>query len=335
MNANLITSVAEFLRRESIAPRHIVVAVSGGPDSIALLHALVEFQAEALVVGHVNHALRGTESDGDASFVREVCESFGARHQSPVLFRSERIDTAAIRRDEGANLEDTARRVRYDWLRQLAEETGCAYVATAHTASDQAETVLHRLLRGTGVKGLRGIAPRRTLAPGIDLIRPLIDVRREGVMDYLTSHGIAYRLDSSNCNLNFTRNRIRHELLPYFSENGVPEIVELLNRLATQAGALYETIEWLARAALAAVELPRAGMLVVLSDDPLKAVPRQLLREACRLIWEREQWSMGAMGFRDWDRLAEFLGGSATALDLPEGIRARRRARVVLIGPVS
>jgi tRNA(Ile)-lysidine synthase len=309
--------------------------VSGGPDSMALLHALVEFQAEALVVGHVNHALRGTESDADAAFVRGVCESLSARRQSPVLLRSARIDTAAIRRNEGANLEDTARRVRYDWLRKVAEETCCAYVATGHTASDQAETVLHRLLRGTGVKGLRGIAPRRSLGPGLELIRPLIQVRREDVIHYLASRGIAYREDSSNRNLDFTRNRIRHELLPYLSENGAPKIVELLNQLATQAGALYETIESRARSALAGVELPRAGPLVVLSDEPLKAVPRPLLREMCRLIWARENWSMGAMAFRDWDRLADFLAGHATALDLPEGIRARRRARVVLIGPVS
>jgi chloramphenicol 3-O-phosphotransferase len=124
-------------------------------------------------------------------------------------------------------------------------------------------------------------------------------------------------------------------LLPYLSENGAPEIVELLNQLATQAAALYEAVEAHARRALAAIELHRAGGVVVLNDDSLKALSRHLLREACRLLWARENWSMGAMAFRDWDRLADFLAGHATALDLPEGIRARRRARVVLIGPVS
>jgi tRNA(Ile)-lysidine synthase len=154
-------------------------------------------------------------------------------------------------------------------------------------------------------------------------------------MEYLSSRGIAYRLDSSNRDLGFTRNRIRHELLPYLADNGAPEIADLLNELATQAATLYGVIECYAQGALAGVELPRAGRLVVLDDQSLRSVAEHMLREVCRLIWSREQWRMGAMGSREWDRLAEFLIGHAAALDLPGGIQVRRRARVVLIGPAS
>src|SRR5207253_3128013 len=143
--------------------------------SVALLRSILALRRESaagpIVMAHLNHQLRGADSDADEAFVVALHASLQLAAASDLLIRHERRDVAAIARAQRSNLEDVARRLRYEWLAGVAAETGARWVATGHTADDQAETVLHRLLRGTGLQGLRGIAPRRPLAPGIDLIR--------------------------------------------------------------------------------------------------------------------------------------------------------------------
>src|SRR5439155_1463745 len=128
----------------------------------------------------------------------------------------------------GSNLEAVARELRYDWLMRVAGEAGASFVATGHTADDQAETVMHHLLRGTGLRGLTGIAPRRLLAPQVELIRPLLEVQRTEVLSFLDERKQPYRHDRSNLNLGFTRNRIRHELLPNLADKYNPAVVACL-----------------------------------------------------------------------------------------------------------
>src|SRR5438128_702763 len=206
-----VRRVGRWLRRLDIGPGGMVVAVSGGPDSVALLRALVELRREeALTIAHLNHQLRGLESDADEEFVRQLHARLQAEGAGKPLLSCRRIDVAGQARAEGGNLEAVARRVRYQWFGQVAAENGARWVATGHTADDQAETVLHRLLRGAGLKGLRGIAPRRPLAPGIDLIRPLLGMARAELLEYLSERGQSYCEDRSNVDLRFTRNRIRH-----------------------------------------------------------------------------------------------------------------------------
>src|SRR5262249_17430270 len=149
-----------------------VVAVSGGPDSVALLRALLPVCGAApLVVAHLNHRFPGPGSAADEAFVAALQARLVADGAALTL-RCERIDVAARARQEGDNLENVARRVRYGWLAQVARAAGAGWVATGHTADDQAETVLHRLLRGSGLKGLGGIPARRGLAPGVEGVRP-------------------------------------------------------------------------------------------------------------------------------------------------------------------
>jgi tRNA(Ile)-lysidine synthase len=299
-----------------------VVAVSGGADSVALWRALTESGAGPLVVAHLNHGLRGQESDADEAFVRGL----GAE------VRAARLDVAAAARAEGGNLEAVARRLRYDWLAGVARETGSAWVATGHTADDQAETVLHRMLRGTGLRGLRGIAPRRPLPGGVELIRPLLDVTRAEVLAYLAVMGQPFREDRTNADPSFTRNRIRHELLPLLAGRYNTGVVGVLGRLAEQADEVFADEERRARELLAAAELPRAGHLVVLDRVRLTAAPRHLVREAFRVLWEREGWPVAGMGFEHWERLADLAAAGAGAVDLPDGVRARCRDRVVQVG---
>lgn len=189
------------------------MAVSGGADSMALLDALVRLRQREgapgrLLIAHLNHQLRGPEADEDEQFVRALAE----RLVLPVFI--ERADILEQARAAKENLEATARHRRYDFLRRVAEENGAAYVLTAHTQDDQAETVLMRLLRGSGAAGLQGIARIRPLSESVNLLRPLLEVTRVQVLEHCQQYGLAFRTDSSNFSARLLRNRVRHELLP-------------------------------------------------------------------------------------------------------------------------
>lgn len=316
-------------------PGGIVVAVSGGPDSVALLRALLAVRPSGLplVVAHLDHQLRGAESDGDAEFVRQLHGSL-QEGQPQLALRTASLDVAALARASGNNLENAARQARYAWLAEVAVETGCRFVATGHTADDQAETVLHRLLRGTGLTGLRGIAARRPLQGAVELLRPLLHVTRAEVLAYLAELQQPARQDSSNCNLELTRNRLRHELLPLLARDYNPAIARLLTQLAEQAEEAGTIVDNAAQELLFAAELPRAGMLLIFDRQRLLQAPRPLVRATLHRAWVREGWPLAGMSFAAWERLAELVFTAQPALDLPGGLQARCRGRVVQLGPM-
>lgn len=316
-------TVRDFFVRHRLTGAPGVVAVSGGPDSVALTHLLREGAFSKLTLAHVNHQLRGRESDADETFVRDL----GAQWQLPC--RTTRVNTQALVQESGDNLESAARQLRYDWLASVARDEGAAWIATGHTADDQAETILFRLLRGSGLHGLGGMSERRSLADGIDLVRPLLRVRRAEVLAYLQDHRLDYRVDASNQDVRFTRNRLRQELLPILADRFNPAIVDVLNRLGEQARAVQELVVDLARRLLADAELPRAGNRVILHRDRLLIAPVHLQREVARLLWRREGWLTGAMTFEHWERFARLVKGEETTVDFPEGVRARRAGQVL------
>lgn len=289
-----------------------VVALSGGADSVALLRALVDCGAK-LVVGHVNHQLRGEESDGDEAFVIELAVQLGV----PV-----RIDRIAVVELPG-NLEANARRIRYDWLSQVADDVGAKWIATGHTADDQAETVLHRVIRGTGLQGLRGIAPVRDA-----ILRPLLAIPRAGLLDYLTTLDQPFRTDSTNADTRFTRNRIRAELLPLLRTFN-PAIVDVLGRLSVQAEELFAEQEAETAERLRAVELPRAGGMLILDAERLSVAGEAKTRRVLRMLWGREGWPVNAMTFDHWRRAAKIAAGEHSAADFPDGVHVRRAGKVV------
>jgi tRNA(Ile)-lysidine synthase len=313
--------------REFMAPyrdRLGVVAVSGGADSVALARALHEAGCGPFIIGHLNHGLRGEESDADEAFVRNLARSLGSGCLSA------RIDAA--KEAAGANLEATARRLRYQFLEKTAAGAGAGWIATGHTADDQAETVLHRLIRGTGLQGLRGIArgvPRSADFAPRRIVRPLLSITRSEILDYLVSLDQPYRTDSSNADSRFTRNRIRAELVPLL-ETFNPRVVPVLGRLAEQAEEAFAYIEEQARQLLKQAEKPRAGEMVILDRQVLTKSSRLLVREAMRLIWEREGWPMGEMDFAQWNH-AESLSPH----DFPGGVSLHVRERVVQLSSSS
>ncbi len=190
----------------------LLVGVSGGPDSVALLDVLVKAGWRPHVC-HLNHQLRGAESDADAEFVRRLAGQYGL----PSTIESHKV----------AADEDSARRARQEFFARAAERTGVHKLALAHTADDQVETFLQRLLRGAGVPGLVGIWPERQFG-ALRVIRPLLTVRRAEILEYLATEKLSYREDASNADTRFTRNRIRHELLPLLEREFNPAIRDVL-----------------------------------------------------------------------------------------------------------
>lgn len=217
-----------FARRyRCLSPgERIVVAVSGGPDSTALLHVLHRLSPArnlALHVAHVHHGLRGKEADEDAAFVEKTASDLGLPHETIC------VDVRTRAQQDRSSLAVAARAARYEALEAVRAKCGASCVATAHTMDDQAETVLMRLIRGTGPAGLAGIPSRRGT-----IVRPLLSVHRASLAEYLDAREITFRIDSSNADLRQARNRIRGELLPLLCSYN-PRIVPALARLANMA----------------------------------------------------------------------------------------------------
>jgi tRNA(Ile)-lysidine synthase len=222
----LIRAVARALALPGApgAGEGVVVGISGGADSTALLDALVMLAPAhglRLVAAHLDHELR-PDSALDADACSKLARDLG------VDFRSDRVDVEALARERGRGIEEAGRHARYAFLRRVRQETRGAVVAVAHTRDDQVETLLLRLLRGSGGVGLAGMQVSRT-----DIFRPLLAVSREDVLSHLRVRGLGFREDPSNADHRFARNRIRHELLPYLEEHFNPRLREALGRTAS------------------------------------------------------------------------------------------------------
>jgi tRNA(Ile)-lysidine synthase len=214
----------------------IIVAVSGGPDSICLLHLLGSIKDEfalELHAAHVNHCLRGEESEGDEAYVREFCKDIG------IPLHSKKVDINEYAKIKKLSSETAGREVRYSFFSELLEKLKADKIALAHNANDQAETMLMRIMRGTGIEGLLGIKPVRE---GI-YIRPLLFLTRKEIERYCKENQLNPRIDSSNLQNIYNRNKIRLELIPYIQENFNNDIIQSLNRLSILITADNDFIE--------------------------------------------------------------------------------------------
>ena len=214
----------------------VIVAVSGGPDSICLLHLLNDLSKELdlkLIVAHVNHCLRGQEADKDQEFVHNFCEDF------KIECYSKRIDINKIAKVDNISSETAGRNARYEYFNELKNKLKANKIALAHNANDQAETVLMRIIRGTGLEGLGGIKPVRD---GI-FVRPLINITRNQIEEYCTNNNINPRIDKTNLESIYTRNKIRLELIPYIEKNFNSDIINGLIRLGDIAKRDNDFIE--------------------------------------------------------------------------------------------
>jgi tRNA(Ile)-lysidine synthase len=324
----LETAITRAWPTQSWRDLHVVLAVSGGPDSVALLRAVTSLKQRfggsgRVFVAHVNHGLRAAAADGDQVWLEDLCR----RLETPIEVVTVNVVAAAA--EQGDGFESAARQARYSFLCATAERLGARWVAVGHTADDQVETVLHRILRGTGMAGLGGMPRIRPLSPIVTLVRPLIDLRRRDVLQYLADIEQEFRTDASNAESCFTRNRLRNELLPAIRTHINPDVDQALIRLAAMADETKQLItasaESLnARCVVAGSEpLPQALRIDcrVLADEPLL-----LVRESCKLAWQRAGWPLQSMGFQEWQQLAAMVCGdhNGSAINLPGDIHARR-----------
>ena len=315
----------------------VVVGVSGGADSVALLlglHCLAAGQGAPpkLLVTHARHDLREAAA-ADAAFVADLAARLGV----PCVIRDLRVREPDGVRGEG--IEGRARRLRYEFFAAVAGEYGARSVVVAHTADDQAETILHRSLRGTGLAGLAGMASARQLSDGVALVRPLLSVPRGVVRAYLESRGQSWVEDASNADVRYARNFLRHEILTRCDSGPYPSASASLVRLGSQAAAVAGAVRSAAEHLLETHAHRHADGTTVLQTPKLAGLDHHLLAEIFVALWQREGWPQRDMTARHYSQLAAMAASSADpavaappAIDLPAGLNARVLSGTVLIG---
>jgi tRNA(Ile)-lysidine synthase len=332
----MMEKVLKYIRDRRLlrAGDRVVVACSGGADSVALLRILLDLRQElgiVLSVAHFHHQIRAAEADADQQFVTDLA----ARLQ--LEFHAGSGDVPAHAEAQKVSIETAARELRHQWFAELIRQSKADKIATAHTLDDQAETVLMRILRGTGARGLAGIAP---LQKSKDLVRPLLQTSRREIEAYLRSIGQPWREDSSNQDLNHTRNRIRHTLLPLLERDFNPAIRQTLADLAELARA--EDEYWNNELLKLLPRLVRqgkpsrsgrslsgdSGQVVALDLVTLQGLPLALQRLAMQGIAE----NLGiTLEFKHIQQLIELAGPAKQGkkLALPEGLVANRTMREI------
>jgi tRNA(Ile)-lysidine synthase len=333
-------------RHHVTAGQRIGIAVSGGADSVALLRLFLELRTElgiVLSVVHFNHKLRGKAADRDEAFVGKLAENYG------LPFHVARENIAAKAKQERANVEDVARRARYAYFERLVSDGRVDRIAVAHTADDQAETVLSHILRGTGIAGVGGIHPEAGA-----VFRPLLRVRRGPLRVYLRSLGQAWREDATNRDVKRTRARIRHKLVPFLEEEFQSAVVEHLCQLADLA---REEDAWLESSAELRVflggreekagwRIPTGELIAPRVNKPLggsadsiwsRHAAEAMSKRMIRLLVKKVKPRSGQLSALHVDavlRLAR-LQDSGKSLQLPGGVEVRREHDSLVFGPMD
>jgi len=308
----------------------VLVAVSGGPDSVALVHLLNTIAGEyalQLAVAHLNHCLRAQESELDAEFVADLAGDFDL----PCYL--EKKDVAAFQRCRRLSPEEAARQVRYEFYDAVAAKNGFNKIALGHHADDNAELVLMNLLRGSGPLGLSGIAPIRDNK----IVRPLIHLKRSEILDYISEKKITFVTDSSNTDPAFRRNKIRHYLIPELKKSYNPAIVDSLNRLGEIMRAEDQWVDAAIEPVFTDCVLSRASDRISLALPGVNgmdlAAGRRIIRKA---IFSVKQ-DLRRITFSHVDAVLELAkkGQACSSLDLPGGIRVIKDAGVLTIKKVD
>lgn len=329
-----------WLDRRDLAQRGTrwVIGASGGPDSSLLLHALAELSRRdelgwALHVAHLHHGLRGVAADEDAGFVESLARGLG------FPFHEERADIRGQVEATGGSTEEVARERRYEFLERVALKIGGELVAVGHHADDNAETVLHRVCRGTGLRGLGGMSDVRPIQAGsrVRLVRPLLHQRRGTIESLCALRNIDFRLDQTNFSLELTRNRLRHRVLPLLREEINPNVSEALLRLAEQARWLGTYLEDAAARvfdSLIVAESPRylaLNTLALLAKQ--KLIQAEVVRRAVSLVLGRDQ----DLGFTHVEAVLRLAADPASGKEvhIPGPVVVRKRYEKLELMPLG
>ncbi len=277
----------------------VVVAVSGGSDSLGLLYILKALNAELclkLSVASLDHGLR-QDSAQDVRFVKKTAEELG------IPFFSDALDWRRISKE--GSLEDLLKKLRYDFLFGACRKFRAKKLALGHTKDDQAETVLMRLLRGSGLYGMSAILPKRRVVD-VEIVRPLIEVSKSDILKYLKNNGLSYRVDKTNLEDVFTRNKIRNDLLPLLEKRYNPNIKEVLSNFALSVGADYDYLERQADVFLKK-NLQRSPKKCSVGIAPLLKLDIALRRIVLRRMVELLQGHLRKLAFKHWQEVEDLL----------------------------
>ncbi len=324
---NVSARVARTIRRHALVARggRVLVALSGGPDSVALAHLLLELQIRGDLViaafAHFNHQLRGADADGDEAFCREMALSLGL----PIDVG--RADVRAAARGAGRSIEDMARHLRYAFLMEAADRVAADVIAVGHSLDDQAETFLLRLVRGAGSRGLAGILPRAGR-----IVRPLIEIPRADLREYARARGLSWREDSTNADITIARNRVRHEVIPYLEREFNPAIRTLLAREAELAREDEDRLQREAIDLARTIVLTTTDGNIEIDADALRSLhPAISSRLAQHALTKASHGRF--VGYEHVEQVLELARGQhGTTLDLP-GQRVVRRGSAIVFGP--
>lgn len=297
----------------------VIVAVSGGADSVCLLYCLVELSSVyglELLAAHFNHKLRGGESEGDRQFVEDLCRRLG------VALSLGAADLKEIAKKRKGSLEEICRERRHNFLLSLMRDRGFEKIALGHNLDDQAETMLMNVIRGAGLDGLKGIDPARDR-----YIRPLIEVTKEEIAEFLKKRKIPFRSDSSNLDNSFRRNSIRNNLIPEIRDRYNPSITAALGRLAAIARTENSYLDRVSREELDRLK-PRIKLKEFLRLDP--AIQNRVLKMAL----EELSPVKGGISHEHINSARDVIAGAnpGASIDLPYGISVRREYGFVVIG---
>jgi tRNA(Ile)-lysidine synthase len=276
MPKNIEEKTVAFLEQNNLLPlgTKVLLAVSGGADSVALVEILTEMKLSGRInndfhIAHINHQLRGEKSLEDEKFVKALAQ----KHKLPVTI--EQADVKKYAQENRLSIETAGRNLRLEKLAITAKRYNCDCVAAAHQKNDNAETIIHRMLRGTAFKGLAGIRPK-TILNGTTFIRPLLCLDHSEIEDYLVSQNIKWQTDHTNSDCRFTRNRIRHQLLPMLQSQSHNDLVELLFVLSRKCLAFSEHIERQAKTALQDCVINQSEDFVSVDIDKFNDYPSLL-----------------------------------------------------------
>lgn len=333
MAKNLIERVLKTVRSYGMlkAGDSVLAAVSGGPDSVFLLHALTrlskKLRLKKVSVCNMDHCLRAEESAEESGFVRSMARDMGLE-----LYHR-RVDVKA-QRGKDLSTEEAARAARYAFFREAAQESGSNVIATGHTLDDQAETVLMRLIKGASLKGLAGIAPVREDSAGISVVRPLFELGKKEIVEYLDAAGMECRIDSSNLEDKYFRNVVRRDILP-FLENYNPRLKRSLCNLAEHLREDFEFIkEEKSRISGRISKSGAGGVEIMLKDIVIQpaAIRKEILRDSLEL----SGGEVKKLSFRHWKELDGLLlsKGKGRSVDLPGSIRVTRTANSMLFSKI-
>ncbi len=323
--AMFIDKVKDTILKYNLLEKYdkVLVALSGGPDSVALLFSLKALKKEFMLdlyAAHLDHKFRGEESREDMRFCKRLAEKLGV----PIACGEK--DVPALANEKGISSEEAARQERYDFLMQTAADMGIKKIAVGHNSDDQAETVLMRTLRGAGTAGLGGMSFSKKIG-GYAVIRPLMELSRKEIERFISENDISVRKDSSNDETVFTRNKIRHEVLPFLEKEFNPNLKDVLCNMAENLREENDFINKYSKRKFRGMSRRNGKKEILLDIRKLKKQEPAVMKRIVRAALEESKGNLRRFTYRHWKEIEDLIYNRPvrSVVDLPGGIDIEKK----------